>query len=507
MKLQGMAGKGSGKLGSQVYAISGGEQIVRQYNGEVTNPSTDAQVETRSKFKLLSQLAAAMAPVIAIKKQGLVSGRNQFMTINKENARFSDDNASINLNKVQITKSARGLEDFMASRASGTKFAVAMINDVSGSVDRMVFSMFKKNLDGTLVLMDSKVVSDAGNDGTFPVDMAFTTASVVIYAYGVKLTSAAAQTAFGNMIAPSAEQVAKLLTTSSEAASASQVTKTKACTILEGEDTGSSDSEEHFVVSVAASGNGSVSGGGTYVAGQVATLTATPDAEASFVAWKRGSASGAVLSTNANYSFEVVEDITIVGVFQGGPTPHYTISASVDPAGSGTISGTGSKEEGSTCVLIATPAAGKRFLNWTENGQIVATSFRYEFVVDRARTLVAHIGDIPASGFSNMQYDNAAWNSNKEGQDSGNHPISGNFSTEETYTKVGFVQGDLNASAPQIGAQVTVTNVLTDNDGALSGNLNVGNDTSYYLVATNAVGGHDEVVAVYQYRIAGNSSI
>lgn len=502
-----MAGKGSGKLGSNVYAISGGEQIVRQYNGEVTNPSTDAQVETRSKFKLLSQLAAAMSPVIAIKKQGLVSGRNQFMTINKGNARFSDDNASINLNKVQITKSSRGLEDFMASRSTGTAFAVAMLNDVRSSVDRMVYSMFKKNLDGSLVLLDSKVVSDAGDDGSFPVDMLFTSASVVIYAYGVKLTSAASQTAFGNMIAPSAEQVAKLLTTSSEAASGSQVTKTKACTILEGEVTGASDDEEHFSVSVAASGNGSVSGGGTYVAGQVATLTATPDAEASFVAWKRGNASGAILSTNANYSFEVTEDITIIGVFQGGPTPHYTISASVDPAGSGSVSGTGSKEEGTTCTLVATPAEGKRFLNWTENGTIVSTSATYAFTVQNARTLVAHFGDIPASGFSNMRFNNAAWNSNQEGQDTGNYPIAGNFSTEETYTKVGFVTGDLSASSPQIGAQVSVTNVLTDNNGVLSGQLSVSDDTSYYLVATNAVGGHDEVVAVYQYRIAGNSSI
>lgn len=498
---------GRGKLGNTVYALSGGACIVRQKAESVSNPNTEAQVETRSNFKLLSQLAAAMSPVIAIKKQGLVSGRNQFMTINKDSARYSDGVASINLNKVQITKSARGLEDFMASRSSGTRFAVGMLADVSGIVDRMVYSMFKKNMDGSLVLIDSKVVSEAGVDGTFPADLLYTASSVVIFAYGIKLTNAASQTAFGNMVAPSAEQVAKLLTTSSEAASGSQVTRTKACTINEGEETGASDQEEHYMVSVTASGNGSVSGGGSYVAGQMATLVATPDAEASFVAWKRGNASGAVLSTNPSYSFEVIEDIIIVGVFQGGPTPHYTISASVDPVGAGSVSGAGSIEEGATCTLVATPAEGKRFLNWTENGSVVSTNANYAFTVQNARTLVAHFGDIPVSGFSNMQFNNQAWNSNKDNQDARSYPISGTFTSEDTYTKVGFVTGDLSASAPAIGAQVNVTNLLTDNQGALSGNLSVGNDTSYYLVATNVVGGHDVVVAVYQYRIAGESSM
>ena len=54
MKLNGIVGKGTGKLGASVFAISGGEQIVRQYNPVVSNPNTDAQVAQRAKLKLMS---------------------------------------------------------------------------------------------------------------------------------------------------------------------------------------------------------------------------------------------------------------------------------------------------------------------------------------------------------------------------------------------------------------------------------------------------------------------
>lgn len=60
MKLYGMAGKGTGRVGSMVYAVRKGEQIVREYNPNVTNPNTRLQVVQRAKFKLLSQLTAAI---------------------------------------------------------------------------------------------------------------------------------------------------------------------------------------------------------------------------------------------------------------------------------------------------------------------------------------------------------------------------------------------------------------------------------------------------------------
>lgn len=404
MKLQGIAGKGSGKLGSQVYAISGGEQIVRQYNGNVTNPSTEGQVETRSKFKLLSQLAAAMGGVIAIKRQGLVSGRNQFMQINKAAAQYVGTDASINLNKVQLTKSARGLENFEADRSVHTHIKCEFQWPVTSAADRVVYVCFKKQADGTLVLFDSKVVSEAGESGTFPGNLEYTNDAVVIYAYGVKIINAAANTAFGNMIAPSAEQVAKLITTTSEAAAGTQVTKTKALTMLEGIEEGSSEGDDNFMVSVSASGIGSATGGGRYDAGQACTVVATPAGGSTFVGWKRGSASGETVSTQASYTFVVESDIALVAVFEGGSVPTYTISASASPAGYGTVSGAGSKQMGSTCTLVATPASGKVFKRWTENGSTVSTSATYSFTVEGNRTLVAVFEDPSVNPWSDVQY-------------------------------------------------------------------------------------------------------
>lgn len=393
MKLNGIGGKGSGKLGVQVFAISGGEQIVRQYNPNIANPSTEGQVEQRSKFKLMSQLSAALKPCLAIRKEGLKSARNIFQTINNNLVVVDEGVASINLNKVQITKSNRGIVDFTADRTSGTKIAVQLAEAVVAGVDRIVYAAFTKEADGSLMAFDSVTVDTAGSPAQFAGELNYTNKAVVIYAYGIQATNAKAQAAYANMQAPSAEQVAKLLATSSEIASGTSLTATKGLTMLVGETTGASDNEEHFLVSVSASGNGSVSGGGSFVAGQMATLTATPDAEASFVAWKKGSSSGEVLSTNATYTFEVTRSINIVGVFQGGPTPHYNISVSASPNNGGTVSGGGSKLEGSSCTVVATPAEGYAFQGWYENNTRVSSQASYTFTVESARTLQARFAE------------------------------------------------------------------------------------------------------------------
>lgn len=442
MKLQGIAGKGSGKLGSQVYAISGGQQIVRQYNGSVTNPSTEGQVETRSKFKLLSQLAAAMGNVIAIKRVGLVSGRNQFMQVNKAAAQYVGSDATINLNKVQITKSARGLENFEADRSVHTSILCQFQWPVTSVADKVVYACFKKQADGSLVLFDSKVVSEAGVDGNFPGNLAYTNDAVVIYAYGIKITNSAANTAFGNMIAPSAEQVAKLITTTSEVAAGSQVTKTKALTMAEGIEEGSSEGDDNFMVSVSASGIGSATGGGRFDAGQPCTVVATPAGGSTFTGWHIGSASGPLASTQQSYTFAVESDIALVAVFEGGSVPSYTISASASPAGYGTVSGAGSKQMGTTCTLVATPAQDKVFKRWTENGNTVSTSATYSFTVDRARTLVAVFADASTGAFSGVKIGTDDWESDQTGTVGSQLPAITGSVVAAGANKVGLIKSD-----------------------------------------------------------------
>jgi hypothetical protein len=69
--------------------------------------------------------------------------------------------------------------------------------------------------------------------------------------------------------------------------------------------------------------------------------------------------------------------------------PTVNISASVNPAGAGTVSGTGAYPSGSIATLTATPNAGWGFVNWTEAGVPVSMNATYAFPATVDRTLVA----------------------------------------------------------------------------------------------------------------------
>lgn len=392
-KLTNLNGKATGKIGAIVYSVSGGQQIAREYQPIVANPNTQPQVENRSKLKLLSQLSANYAGSIAIRKVGMVSGRNQFISENYPVAVINGNSVDVNLNRVQLTKSNVPMIGFSADRSSGTKIALVLNESGAAVFDKVVYCAYRKTTSGNLMPAGSVVVEVAGDAGTFAGELPYTADAVVLYAYGVKINSGKANAAFSNLNAPTAEQVAKLYTTSSEVAAGTSLSQTAGCTMLEGETSADSDDVEHFAVSVTKSGNGSVSGGGRYLAGQTAVVTATPDAEATFVAWKLNSPSGSVVSTSPTYSFEVANDITLCAVFQGGPVPSYTIAATASPNEGGTITGAGSYQEGAQATLVANPAAGFVFDGWFENGQLVSSSPTLTFAVSANRTLVAEFAE------------------------------------------------------------------------------------------------------------------
>jgi hypothetical protein len=66
------------------------------------------------------------------------------------------------------------------------------------------------------------------------------------------------------------------------------------------------------------------------------------------------------------------------------------ITATANPTGGGTVSGSGGYAYGATCTLTATPNTGYYFLNWTENGTAVSYDASYSFIVDGDRNLVAN---------------------------------------------------------------------------------------------------------------------
>ena len=79
-----------------------------------------------------------------------------------------------------------------------------------------------------------------------------------------------------------------------------------------------------------------------------------------------------------------IQDITV-----GNPQT-YTINVSANPSNAGNVTGGGTYNEGTYCSLMATPANGYEFVNWTEGGNVVSTSASYTFMVTGNRTLVAN---------------------------------------------------------------------------------------------------------------------
>lgn len=480
-----MQGKARGKVGSIVYAISAGQQIAREYQPVVANPSTTPQVENRSKLKLMSQLAAAYKGSIAIRKDGLKSARNQFISQNYDKVSIVGTAANVNLNRVQLTKSNVGMGGFNADRSSGTKIAVALNENMAANFDKVVYNAFRKDAIGNLIALGSAVVNKDAVSGDFAGELPYTQDAVVVYAYGMKINSERANAAFSNMTAPSGEKVAKLIATSADVAAGTTLSQTAGLTMMVGEDTADSDDVEHFSVGVTKSGNGSVSGGGRYLAGQTAVVTATPDAEATFVAWKRNSPSGEVVSTSAQYSFEVESDIVLCAVFQGGPTPHYTIAATADPAAGGTITGAGSKEEGSQCTLVATPNSGYVFDGWFENGQLVSNNETLTFTVNADRTLVAQFAEHTGSSFDNVMIGSTPWTQN--GINIGAQKISGSYLGNQPQVALVNQQPTVGATMSD-AAHVKVTNHAFSNLGASENGtywLVAGvydNDNSYFVV-------------------------
>ena len=70
--------------------------------------------------------------------------------------------------------------------------------------------------------------------------------------------------------------------------------------------------------------------------------------------------------------------------------PKHQVTATVNPAETGEVTGTGKYDQGSEATLVATPAAGYAFKNWTVGGTEKSTEATYTFTVNEPISLVAN---------------------------------------------------------------------------------------------------------------------
>ena len=92
-------------------------------------------------------------------------------------------------------------------------------------------------------------------------------------------------------------------------------------------------------------------------------------------------------TSTRNYNGVCIDDISITA---SPAINQYEVTATVNPAGGGTVSGAGTYDHGAMATLIATANGGYTFSNWTEGSTVVSTDATYSFEVSGARTLTAN---------------------------------------------------------------------------------------------------------------------
>lgn len=206
--------------------VRNGTQIVRKYQPVVHNPNTVKQVAARARLKLMSQLASVMAPVLAIPRQGTVSQRNRFVSLNYGASSVNDGIAEINLVDVKLTKSVVSFPGLVVSRSEGN--ITVQTSAGMGGLSRVIYALFTKEEDNTLRLRETAVVSEPGVGLVWAYTTTARNVPYVVYGYGIRDNTETARTTFGNMQVIQAEEVAKLIATRVLTEDDVTVTETKA---------------------------------------------------------------------------------------------------------------------------------------------------------------------------------------------------------------------------------------------------------------------------------------
>ena len=133
---------------------------------------------------------------------------------------------------------------------------------------------------------------------------------------------------------------------------------------------------------------GLTGGGGSYSNGQTVTVCATPNPCYSFADW---TTNGSVASSSSCFTFAAAGLSHLTANFA---LTTFSIGASSAPLDGGSTSGGGVVNCGDSVTLSATANAGHQFANWTENGNVAASSAGYTFTATGNRTLVANFSQI-----------------------------------------------------------------------------------------------------------------
>lgn len=324
-KVTSLYGKTTGKIGSIVFATSGGETIAREYNPHVANPNTQAQVNQRARMKLMSQLSANLAPVLAMTKEGLKSRRNKFVSKNFENCYVLNGVAQISYENVQLTEGSVGFPQIVGGRLrpdpeSGYVYVYSLANRPASNISRVVYVVLEKTDEGKLSLITSVIENTPGNNGTFEHIFAdgeqlFYGKEIVVYAYGMADTSERATARYGNLNVQNGSDLATLIANRTIGFEDFQLSQTRGLTTgADGQPAQATPQGQARVFVTALGDGGTVTGGGTFEIGQTVTVQATAASGYTFRAWLRNGTS-TVVSTANPYSFTLNGQVDLIAAF------------------------------------------------------------------------------------------------------------------------------------------------------------------------------------------------
>lgn len=376
-KITNMVGLAKGKTGAIVYSVRNGQQIARAYNPYVGNPNTPAQVQSRAKLKLLSQVSAAVAPVIAIPRKGAQSPRNLFTRVNYKYTSYGSNVANLRLADMQLTDSAVGLEGFIADRTGGSSIHCELNADMSTLYDAIVWVVVARMSSGQLFPFADAVVEVAGIGGKFAVDLPYTEGDISVHCYGIKTKSAAARAAFANMSSRSASGVASLVANRTVPVEELGLSETRGLFMPEGVDQQETTGVPMCAIRIAVqdengnsvTGAGVATGAGNYPVGDQFTIAFEPAEGVTFLGWKQDGTSGLLqnnpytATANNNHNF-----IAVVRV----PREHHSLQllfTSNSSTQSASLQGGGSYEEGAEVHITAPTVGGNSFAGWFTDAQ------------------------------------------------------------------------------------------------------------------------------------------
>lgn len=136
--------------------------------------------------------------------------------------------------------------------------------------------------------------------------------------------------------------------------------------------------------------SGKVTGGGNYSDGENVTVQAIPNIGFDFINWTDDEDNE--VSDQLTHTFTLTEDVELTANFS---KKVYTITVSVNPANSGTVTG-GETDipHGTTVTVKANANPGYKFDNWTVDGVEKSNSSEYTFTVIEHVDLVANFSMI-----------------------------------------------------------------------------------------------------------------